>query len=232
MTNKATKKIDARTITLLILAMLYVAFKLTCNTLFFRQTLFNIPFTHINIRIVSSAFLYAGIYVISDGIVAISNRSITILVIIIGVICDGLFSGLTYLITTLHMPQINSALQQINTNAINQLGPEFWQLYYHGVIAAITAAIIEVIIFSFIFKKSNNFFISTISSVIIILFAHNTITDYPLLKSDPHAWRIILNGLGMNISVMAIYAAIITIILGILKKYNLKKIKIYGGNHD
>ena len=97
MTNKAPKKIDARTITLLTLAMLYVAFKLTYNTLFFLQTLFNIPFTHIDIRIVSSAFLYAGIYVISDAIVAISNRTITILVIIIGVICDGLFSGLTYL---------------------------------------------------------------------------------------------------------------------------------------
>jgi hypothetical protein len=36
----------------------------------------------------------------------------------------------------------------------------------------------------------------------------------------------------MNISVMAIYAAMITIILGILKKYNLKKITVSGANHD
>jgi hypothetical protein len=122
MITQNTKKIDAQVVLLLILAMLYVTFKLTCNTLFFRQTLFTIPFTEIHIRIVSSAFLYAGIYVISDAIVAISNRTIIILIIVIGVICDGLFSGLTYLITTLQMPQIDSAVQQTNTAAINQLG--------------------------------------------------------------------------------------------------------------
>jgi ribose/xylose/arabinose/galactoside ABC-type transport system permease subunit len=98
------------------------------------------------------------------------------------------------------------------------------------VLAAITAAILEVVIFSFIFRKSSNFFISTISSVVIILFAHNIITDYPLLKADPNAWKIIFNGLSMNISVMVIYAAIITAILTIVKKYNLNNNKIPVGD--
>ena len=124
----------------------------------------------------------------------------------------------TYHVTKLQMPVITSSVQQLNTNYINQLGPQIWRLYYHGVFAAIIAAIAEVIIFGFIFKKSSNFFISTVTSVIIILLVHNTITDYPLLKSDPNAWKIIFNGVSMNVSVMMIYAAIISIILYILKR--------------
>lgn len=216
------KQKNIHIVLLLALAMLYVTCKLTCNPLFFRQSLFTIPFTHHQIRIVSSAFVYPAIYVISDAIVAVSNRMITIFIIIIGVVCDGLFSGMTNLVTTLQMPHINSLIQQANTNAVNQLGSQFWQLYYHGVIAALTAAILEVLIFSFIFRKSRNFFISTIASVIIVLLAHNTIADYPLLKSDPNALTIIFNGIGMNVSVMAIYAALISVVLLIVKRLDLK----------
>ena len=218
MSDKNIKFNNSSIYLLLLISMLYITLKLTCNTLFFRQTLFTVPFTHLDIRIVSSAFVYPSIYVVSDALVALSNRRIAIIVAIIGIVCDGLFSFSTFFVTNLAMPVITGA-QQANTFYINQLGPHVWELYYHGLAAATTAAIAEIVIFSFILKRSGNFFISTISSVIITLLAHNTVTDYPMLKSDPDAWKIIFNGLGMNISIMAIYAAIISVLLFIMKKW-------------
>lgn len=211
---------------LLTMAMLYVAFKLTCNTLFFRQTNIHLPLFNMELRVVCSAFVYPAIYVISDGIVALSSRKLAIATIIVGTICDGFFSWATSSITSLNLPSMSND-QLLNSLAINQIGPQVWKLYYHGLIAAITAAIAEVIIFSIIFKKIKNFFVSTIISVVITLLAHNTITDYPMLRSDPNAWRIIFNGLSINIAIMALYAALVTILLYVIKKRSqiIKKVK-------
>lgn len=209
---------------LLSMSMLYVAFKLTCNTIFFRQILFHVPLTNVVLRLVSSSFIYPAIYVISDAIVAISNRKLAIIIILLGIFCDGLFSFLTFYMTTLQLPtmEIN---QQINSSYINHLGSQVWSLYCHGLLATIFASIAEVIMFNLIFKKSSSFFISTLISVIITLVAHNTITNYPMLKGDPEAWRIIFNGLSINISIMTIYAIVVSIILYLIKA--LKIIKKY-----
>lgn len=225
MKNESQK--DNKTYLLLSMSMLYVAFKLTCNTLFFRQTMIHIPIINMDLRVVCSAFVYPAIYVISDGIVALSSRKLAIVTIIVGTTCDGLFSWATNSVTTLSLPNMSHD-QLLNSLAINQIGPQVWKLYYHGLVAAITAAIAEVIIFSFIFQKIKNFFISTIISVVITLLAHNTITDYPMLRSDPDAWRVIFNGLSINITIMALYAAVVSIFLYLLKKrfYANKRAKV------
>lgn len=220
MKNEAQK--DSKVYLLLVMAMLYVTFKLTCNTLFFRQTIVHISIINMEMRIVCSAFVYPAIYVISDGIVALSSRKLAIITIIVGVLCDGFFSWSTNAVTKLDLPSMSHD-QLLNSLAINQVGPHVWKLYYHGVIAAITAAIAEVIIFSLIFRKLKNFFISTIVSVIITLLVHNTITDYPMLRSDPDAWKIIFNGISMNITIMTLYAAIVSIFLYLMKKFYSSK---------
>lgn len=203
---------------LLVLSMLYVAFKLTCNPMFFRQTIIKLPLLSWDLKIVCSAFVFPAIYVMSDVITALSNRKLAITIIIIGAVCDGIFSFAVDSITSLRIPNNISGLQALNTQYINHLGPQVWSLYYHGVIASVVTAIVEVFIFSFVLKKSKNFFIATITGVIITLLIHNTITDYPLLRLDPDAWKIIFNGIFVNVSIMVIYASIVSTILWLIKK--------------
>lgn len=50
-------------------------------------------------------------------------------------------------------------------------------------------------------------------SVFTILIFHNIITDYPMLKNQPDAWNTIFNGLFINMSILAMYAAIFSIMM-------------------
>lgn len=70
-----------------------------------------------------------------------------------------------------------------------------------------------VFIFAGIFKRIKNFFISTICSVFLILFVHNTITDYPMMQNQSDAWSIIFHGLLVNMTILAVYAAIFSILI-------------------
>jgi hypothetical protein len=199
----------------IILAMTYITFKLTCNPIFFRQIEFFIPFTQYQLKLVGSALIYPGIYVLSDALLALSNRKTTILIIIIGILCDGLFSWTITHISQLDIPTVMSPNELTNTLAVNTIGSQMWTLYYHGVFAALAAAIAEILIFAALLKKWRNFFVSTTVSVVITLVAHNLINDYAMLKSEPDALQLIFHNLATNISIMIIYAAIVNLIMSV-----------------
>lgn len=205
---------------LLLLAMLFVGIKLTCNPLFFRQVEFTVPFVSGLIKVNSSAFLYAATYVLCDAMVAMSNRKTTLIIILCGVICDGIFSYLVSNFSTWAIPHNMSAHELANTLAINQIGPQMWQLFYRGALASFLSTSIEVLIFAFLFTKSNNFFISTIFGVSITLLTHNLVTDYPMLKKEPDVWEIIFHNLSINICIVIIYASIVSSIIFL---WNFKK---------
>lgn len=197
----------------IVLAMIYVSCKLTCNPLFFRNINFSYPFFNFQLKIVGSALAFPLIYIISDLIVIASNRMTTIVIILAGIICDGLFSFSVSYVAALPLPPAMSSAQITNTGAINVVGNQIWNLYLHGILATIAANVAEVLIFTSLFKKIKNFFVSTILSVFIILIFHNTITDYPMLKNQPDAWNTIFNGLFINMSILAMYAAIFSILM-------------------
>lgn len=198
---------------LIMLAMLYVACKLTCNPLFFRQINIYYPILDIELKIVSSSLIFPIIYLLSDLIVLISNRKTAIFIIIIGILCDGFFSFSINYATSLPIPDTMSQTQLSYTNAINTLGNKIWKLFAHGLLATITANIVEILLFASIFNKIKSFFLSTVISVFIILIFHNIITDYPMLKSQDDVWSIIFSGLLVNMSIMAMYAAMLSTII-------------------
>lgn len=207
---------------LIYLTMFYVTCKLACNPMFFRQAEFTVPLIQYHMKITCAAFIFPAIYVISDAIIALTNRKIGGLIIIFGIICDGIFSyGISYF-AKLEIPAIMSKTELLNTTSINIIAVQMWPLFYHGVIASAAAAIGEALIFSFIYKKLNNFFISTIASIIITLVIHNLITDYPILRDEPDAWHIIINNLLMNTSFMMVYTLIIVIFMRIHETLKLK----------
>lgn len=163
-------------------AMLYVTCKLVCNSLFFRQVDISILFFPNPIKLTCSAFLYPIIYILSDLIIALSNKRFAIILALFGIFCDGFFSFCVSHISYLAISSVMSATELINTNAVDLVGRPMWQLYYQGLIAATFAAIFEILMFSILFKKYKNFIVSTVISVIITLIIHNLINDYHMLK--------------------------------------------------
>lgn len=204
------------------LVMLYVTCKLTCNPIFFRQTEFNLPFINYYFKITCAAFIFPSIYVLSDTIVAFTNRKIAILIIIFGIICDGVFSYLVSYFSNHPLPSVISPHELLNTNAVNVIGLQMWPLFYHGVMASAIAAIGEAIIFSFFYKKINNFFISTITSIMIILVIHNLITDYPTLRAEPDVWQIIVDNWIMNTFFMIMYTLIVVMFMEFRKFFQMR----------
>ena len=168
---------------LILLSMLYVTCKLSCNPMFFRQAAFLIPMLDYKIKINCSSLIFPAIYIISDVITYLTSRKSAICVILFGILCDGVFSYSTSYVASLDIPSISSVNQITILNAVNHVSYQMWLLYYSGVFAAMIAAIGEVILFSFLFKKVNSFFVSTtISSGITPLkfFSKNFKSVYSL----------------------------------------------------
>lgn len=211
-------KKDKAMLLLLLLSMMYATLKITCNPLFFRQIEFNLYFIDYTLKLTGSALVYSFIYVISDLITLLSNRRFAIFIILFGITCDGLFSYIFHHLSTVDIPSVMSATELLKTNSFNVLGADIWKLFSHGLIAATVASIGEVLLFALIYQKVNNFFISTTLSVIITLLCHNLITDYPMLKHEPDAWNLIAHNLLINISIMIIYASIISLFLKLEKR--------------
>lgn len=207
---------------LIFLSMLYITFKITCNPMFFRQAELSIPSINYYFKITSAAFLFPSIYVLSDSIIALTNRKVGFFIIIFGIICDGLFSYGANYFANLDMPTIISKTELDNTMSVNLIGSKIWPLYYHGILATIIASLVEAIVFSFIYNKLFNFFTSTIISISIILVIHNLITDYFTLKHEPDVWQIIINNWVVNITILFTYGIII---LGIIKSIKIWKHK-------
>ena len=213
------KKYNITPYLLVALSMLYITFKITCNPLFFRQVTLYIPFTILKFKLNASSFIYPAIYVISDAIVAITGRKMAIAIILMGVLCDGIFSLTINKVSMLNIPSIMSSTELLNTTSINIIGSKMNALFINGCIAAIFAAIVEVVLFSILFRKLNNFFVSTVLSVVITLVIHNLLNDYSMLKNEPDVWEIIINNWIINISIMTLYALFISIGLKLINIY-------------
>lgn len=210
------------------LAMIYVTCKLLCNPIFFRQTEFIVPYLNYQFKITCAILVFPLTYILSDGITVITNRKIAIIIIMFGIICDGIFSCVINFISLFSLPHQMSSTELLNTQSINNIGGQMWKLYYYGVIASAVASIFEVIIFSFLYKKIKIFFISTVISIVLIITVHNLITDYYTLSSEKDVWQIVLHNWMMNISFMLIYILLYVVAVGMYKwlKFNRTFLKV------
>ncbi len=199
---------------ILILAMFYVTFKLTCNVLFFRQIAFTFPLFNYSIKFCCSSLLFPFIYITCDAIVAITNRNrVTILsIVIIGALCDGIYSNCVNLLHYFPIPNSMSQNELVYTNLINALGVRTWSLFYHGVIASFVAMLGEIYLFSKLFARFNKFLPSTFISITSVLLMHNIISDYPLLMNEPDGLRIVANGTIINLIILLIYISFLSLL--------------------
>lgn len=198
---------------LILLSMLFVTLKLTGNPLFFRYTIINIPYLNYSYKCTCTVFEFPIIYIISDIITVFAGRKFATKLVILGMLCDGLSS---YFITT---------TENMFSNAEKILPFTYmWAFFYHGVVGSLIANIGELLIFSYLLKKLNSFLISTTLSSAVIIFIHNVITDYSVMKHDPEGVSIFLNNLLSEICIVFIYTATLVLVAKIIKiKYLLVK---------
>ena len=200
---------------LIMLSMLFVTLKLTGNPLFFRYTVINIPLINYSYKCTCTVFEFPIIYIINDIITVFAGKKFAAKLVVFGMICDGLSS---YFITT----------SENMFSSPDKILPFTYMstFFYHGVLGSLIANIGELLIFSYLLKKLNSFLISTTLSSTIIIFIHNVITDYSVMKHDPEGVSIFFNNFLSEIFIVFIYTAAIVLIAKIIKlKYLLVKNK-------
>lgn len=204
---------------IIILSVLYVACKITCNPLFFRQVDICIPLLNVDFRILNTLLLFPALYVIINLIIITSNKKIAIFIIIMGTICEGFFAFSVSYATTLPTPTLMTKIQSLNTSAINIYGGNIWYQFKQGLLAEIFINIFQIIIFSTLVKKINNFFISTMVSVFIILIFY-TIVNYYIQVTQNYSWSTSFRGIIIIMTFLALYTSLFSIFIRIINIQN------------
>ena len=202
-----------RPVLLCLLVMFYITSNIICDPLFFREIYFTI--SNRSVVFSSSALVYPLIYILCDIIYFYSSRRMVIIVILFGIIFDGLFSISLYFVSLQKIPH-GLTLHEVNlNNSINILGGNVFRLWYQGLLASIIAAFSEIFLFKFIFTRSKSFFLSTFFSVILTILMHNLINDYNMYKTESNVWTLILANYLVNVVIILFYVLTFTIIFKI-----------------
>ena len=201
---------------IVILSVLYVACKLTCNPLFFRLVNIHIPFLNFEFNVLNTILLFPILYLLINLIIIASNKNMAIFIFIAGIICEGFFSFSVTYATSLPIPNLMTKIQSLNTNAINIYGSKIWYQFKQELFAEIFINIFQIIIFSILIKKIRSFFISTMISVFITLVFYNIFINYYILATQNYNLNIAFRGISITMSILALYIGILSMIIRIM----------------
>jgi|GEM_PF-1995786 len=199
------------------IAMIYATLKITCDPMFFRQISFYIPYTPVNMKFNAASFVFPFTYICCDALVALlkGNRKTLVAIVIVGSLCDGLFSLCLGVLKNYPIPLQSSHNELIYSQFVNNMGREIWMLYYQGVLASICSTLAEMYLFSRVFKKLKNFLISTYLSITCIIIVHHIISDYPIIRHEPDAAKVVISGMFINFGILFCYVLILSILFKI-----------------
>lgn len=170
----------------------------------------------------TSAITWPLAFAVFDLIAAKMNKYIAIYISIMICIINGYFSSIPMLphILTEYNYCPEPSLEPYINHMYN-LAPKLFELWWFGIIASIITSIAEILLFSLLIK---NFFksiaISIISSTAITLAFHNLILDWHMVGN----WRFIIGNYIVNVTVVTIYAFIVSYI--IKKRFMKETVKI------
>lgn len=203
-------------VALIFLGMLYVTINTISDFLFFRQVTISHYGSFATISPSAAAFSWPLTYIISDVVLVISKRKFALFIIGFGTFCDALFGLLLQWI-----PDTNSSvLGRGIVHSLNLLGPYVWLLVYTGIISTVLTAILEIIIFSAVYKKLDKFVTSAIVSITVTLLIRTFIGDYFTIKNEPNVIKILISNLVINIIVLICYMLLLKVSIKLFKLYN------------
>ena len=206
----------------IILLMLYVTVKIACDILFFNHL--EIHFFSLILKPTQSAFLYPVIFILLNWILLIHGKNKAFFIVIASMLMDGIFSLLVYSAHFVPTPDLNLR-ESLLTNGVHYISQDIWALFYHGFLGSISAYILEILLFLFIFKRFKKYWISTVLSVTITMFAHHLICDYPVFaRQSNHPLYLTLSNYLLSVSLLISYILALVILEKLLrnnKKFNI-----------
>ena len=196
-------------------AVIYLTVSLACDPVAFR--LVNV----FGYTVGGSGLIFAALYPMLDLLTRLSSRNFTIKLILVFHICDFLFTYLLYGINHLPVP-----LSFHHLHAYQIVISPLPRLWWGGIIGAVVAGVVEVIIFSFLQKKFTSFFLSSFISTIIILLAHNVPTEaYAFSKVYPHTWEtIVATNFIAGVAMLSVYTFIANLSLKFMNRKSNERI--------
>lgn len=193
----------------LAICLIYLTFSVACDPLAFR--LINL----FGITISGSVLLYSALYPMLDMLTRLLGKSLTIIIIVIFHFCDFLFSYALYLINLISAPATFHSLAAYNT-VITPIPRMFWA----GILGAVVAGIIEVLIYATIQKRVKNFFFSSLVATAIVVIGHGVPTDYFAFKEifPTEVWHLVFANISMNIVILTIYITLASLAMKAIGK--------------
>lgn len=193
---------------IILISSISLSLSLTSNLLYFSGHI--IKFDTFSLVFTSAALTYPITFALSDFFAYLTNRKTGIMVGIIFIIADGIFCSalqLNYLIAQNNFYSLDSNFE-ILSNAMLLISSPIFKLWYFGILASIVTVTIEVLIFSRVMKKINNYILSVVLSTAVTLALHNSILDYNMLKSYDGFWHLIIGNYIVNMLTVSLYAII------------------------
>lgn len=194
---------------ILSICLVYITFSLACDPLAFRLiNLFGITMS-------GSVMLYPALYPMLDMLTRLLGKYLTIVIIVIFHFCDFLYSYALYLINMIAPPSSFHTIASYNI-VISPIPRMFWA----GIIGAVVAGIIEVLIYATIQKRVKNFFFSSFVATAIVVIGHGIPTDYFAFKKifPDEVWNLVFANISMNIVILTIYITIASLAMKAIGK--------------
>lgn len=153
------------------LCCVYITLSLACDPIAFR--LISIQ----NLTVSGSVLLYPALYTLLDMLTRLIGKNKTIALIIVFHLCDLIFSYLLYWINLLPAPSTFH-----NLNAFTTILSPLPRMFWAGILGAIIAGTMEVLIYSFLQTKFKSFIFTSFISTSIVLLFHDVPTDIIAFK--------------------------------------------------
>lgn len=194
-----------------VILMLYIAVSITCHSIANRLILIN------HYALFSSALLYMSVFVLTDVLATYNSRSLVIIFIFLDAIANLLFMAFTNYVNTLPYPDFFTKAEAYKI-VFNPVA----DLYFANLIGTLIAAIIDLFLFYYLYKKLRlNFLLSSVLSSGITISCYTLVTDIIAFKeSFPHHYLdLTLVNIISNLLTILIYALIAQLIVCGIKKY-------------
>lgn len=187
--------------------MIFIVSKLLANFWFYQSIYFDI--IGYQLQITGSVFIAPLALVIIDYISQNYGIYLSKIVIVGGIICDGIFSLSLSAISHLSIHAHYTLDETTNIALMQEIGSRLSSLFLHGVFAVAITSIIELLLFNKLLKKLKNFSFSSFLAILIVKSIHTVIVVSWTLHGQPNIKNIIIGNLLVNTMVTIIYILLI-----------------------
>ena len=200
---------DNRILQLIPICMLFLTIKLIANFWFFR--VFHLDLFNWHLKVSGSALLITGAFVLLDFSSKKFGSKVGVLMLIVGIVCDGFFSyGINFIANLPHSGSYNQFEQQ-NNILLQLLADRVVRLYNHEVFAAIISYSVELFLFNYLSKYISSFSLASFIAIFLIKSIHTILVVSGTLHGQSDVMQLIAGNILANTFFSIVYIGLINL---------------------